>query len=55
MKMSMNRTPDISCVGFHLKELEKFGLFLEGAVNGIKWTKWIYGDNWAIPTLNQQV
>ena len=29
----MNRTHDISCVGFHLKELEKFGLFLEGAAN----------------------
>ena len=31
--MSMTRTHDISCVDFHLKDLEKFGHFLEGAAN----------------------
>ena len=31
--MSMNRTHDISCDGFHIKDLEKFGHLLEGAAN----------------------
>ena len=29
----MNRTHDISCVDFHIKDLEEFGNLLEGAAN----------------------